>query len=215
MELKFTLIGDGTSDKVLINIIKWLLDDLYPTIPIRIEFADFGKFKNPPSKAIPNDQFAAAEKFYPFDFLIYHRDAEIIDLKVIDFRKKEVLSNLPEEKRKKVICIVPIKMMETWLLINQEAIKKASGNRNFKEIMNLPTINKLESFNNPKEELHNLLKKYSGLTGRRLSKFNVHLAVHFVAEYIEDFSILRNLKAFQIFESDLKQTVDIFINENK
>ncbi len=41
MELKFTLIGDGTSDKVLINIIKWLLDDLYPTIPIRIEFADF------------------------------------------------------------------------------------------------------------------------------------------------------------------------------
>lgn len=122
---------------------------------------------------------------------------------------------MPEEKRKKVICIVPIKMMETWLLINQEAIKKASGNRNFKEIMNLPTINKLESFNNPKEELHNLLKKYSGLTGRRLSKFNVHQAVHFVAEYIEDFSILRNLKAFQIFESDLKQTVDIFINENK
>lgn len=100
MELKFTLIGDGTSDKVLINIIKWLLDDLYPTIPIRIEFADFGKYKNPPSKAIPNDQFAAAEKFYPFDFLIYHRDAEIIDLKVIDFRKKRSFIQFARRKTK-------------------------------------------------------------------------------------------------------------------
>jgi hypothetical protein len=212
MELKLTLIGDGSSDKVIVNIIKWLLDDIYPTIPVKIEFADFGRIKNPPSKTSPNDQYITAKKYFPFDFLIYHRDAEIRDFDMIEIRKTEILNNLSEENRNNVICVVPIQMMETWLLINPEAIKQASENRNYRGIIDLPSINHLETFNNPKRKLFDLLKTSSELSGRRLSKFNVHQAVHFVAEYIEDYSILRNLSAFQVFESDLRQVIDPFIH---
>lgn len=42
--LKFTLIADGSSDAVLLNIVKWLLDDLYPTLPNEGQFADFRGF---------------------------------------------------------------------------------------------------------------------------------------------------------------------------
>jgi len=104
-------------------------------------------------------------------------------------------------------------MIETWLLINTDAIKKAAGNRNYKDNINLPAIKRLESIPNPKETLHELLKKTSGLKGRRLKNFNVHYAVHLVAENIKDYSPLRDLTAFKEFEKDLKEAVEIFLSE--
>ena len=93
--------------------------------------------------------------------------------------------------------------METWLLISEDALKKASGNRNYKGNINLPPINQLEKNQDPKSLLHTILKNCSGLKTRRLDKFNVHQAVHLVAEYIEDYSPLRQLYSFQKFENDL------------
>jgi hypothetical protein len=59
--------------------------------------------------------------------------------------------------------------------------------------------------------LHDLLKKASGLKGRNLKRFNVDKAVHLVVENIEDFSPLRKLEAFKIFETDLKSKMDHFL----
>jgi len=59
--------------------------------------------------------------------------------------------------------------------------------------------------------LHNLLADASGLKGRNLKKFNPDKAVHLVAEYIEDFSPLRKLDAFQAFENELRRVVDKYL----
>ncbi len=203
-EIKFTLIADGTSDKALVNIIKWLLDDLYPEVPNKVNFADFKYLKNPPlQKDIPS-RIKSALEYYPFDILIYHRDAETNNLQTIESRKKEILKNLAnDEDLYKVVFVIPVRMTESWLLIDVEAIRKAAGNRNYKGEIDIPSIYDIEKEPKPKELLHRLLKEASGNTGRRLKKFDPHKAVHLVAENINDFSILRNLKAFQRFEKDL------------
>ena len=206
--LKYTLIADGSSDKVLMNIIKWTLDDLYPRLPNEGIFADFRHLPKPPQKADIKNQVNDAAEYYPFDVLFYHRDAESSDNDIIEKRVTEIKSQLDNSYSSKTICVIPIRMMEAWLLFDEMAIKKAAGNRNYTGNFNLPSINKLEAENDPKKILHNLLMDASGLKGRSLKKFNVHKRVHLVAENIADFSPLKQLKAFKRFEQDLKDVID-------
>lgn len=209
MALKYTLIADGSSDKTLLKIIKWSLDNLYPTLPNEGSFADFRFLPNPPKGLM--GKVKSALILYPYDIVFIHRDAETTNSKIIEQRYNEIRVEIGEVEFDKTICVVPIKMMEVWLLIDKVAIKKASGNGNFSGEIILPTIKNLENQNQPKMLLHNLLADASGLKGRNLKKFNPDRAVHLVAEYIEDFSPLRQLVAFQAFENELRRVVDNYL----
>lgn len=208
-ELKYTLIADGSSDMTLLKIIKWSLDDLYPKVPNDGNFADFRKIPDPPKRL--SDKVRIAKLYYPFDILFIHRDSESTNASMIAQRSQEINVELQVADIDKTICIVPIKMMETWLLIDEDAIRKAAGNRNYRGRINLPTIRTLERESQPKELLHALLREASGKKGRNLKKFNIDKTVHLVAENIEDFSPLRNLVAFQSFENELKKVVDKYL----
>lgn len=204
--LKYTLIADGSSDKVLMNVIKWLLDDLFPSLPNEGKFADFRGLKNPPKKGDIAAQIARAGEYYPSDLVFYHRDAEIISKDIIKQRKAEIYDAVGNAGN--IVCVVPVVMMESWLLFDELAIKKAAENKNFSGDMQLPILHKMEDIKEPKTFLHQLLKTVSCKKGRNLNTFNVHSAVHLVAENISDFSPLRALSAFKVFENDLKTGVN-------
>ena len=150
-EIRVTLVGDGSSDKALINIIKWVLNDSFSGLAIKCVYADFRNLPKPPLKSQILEQIKYADKYYPFDILIYHRDAERTDNNVVQKRKEEVLNSLSSDYSNRVVCIVPIVMMETWLLIDEMSIKKAAGNRNYKDSINLPSVSSLETIKDPKE----------------------------------------------------------------
>ncbi len=202
--MTFTLLADGSSDKVLIHIIRWLLNDLYPKMTVSLQFADFTAWRDPP-KTLKEKIFLAHEN-YPCDVLFVHRDAEKNSQKAIQERKQEV-ADASTEKKGNIIVVVPIRMTEAWLLIDPEAIKKAAGNRYYKGKIVLPRLRDIENENDPKKYLLDLLKEASGLKGRQLSNFNGHQAIHWVAEYIETFEPLRELHAFKILEDDIKTTI--------
>ncbi len=208
-KLTYTLIADGSSDATLLKVIKWLLDDLYPQMITQEYFADFRGFRIAPKGL--KEKIIKAKEYFPFDILFVHRDAESVEPTMISKRVKEIEDSIEVDCVEKTICIIPVKMMESWLLIDAKAIKKAAGNRNYKEKINLPAIKNIEKIQQPKQQLHDLLKEVSGLKGRNLDRFNVNKAVHLVAENIEDFSQLRNLNAFQSFECQLKKVVDSFL----
>ncbi len=209
-ELKYILITDGSSDNILMSVIDWTLDVNYPELPIKGYWIDFRTF--PKKVDTISKKLAIAKQLYQFDVIFYHRDAETTDVKILDQRKREILGGIEdEETNKKTICVIPIKMMESWLLFDVEAIKKAAGNRHYNGILELPQIKRIEQEKQPKELLHQLLKTASGLKGRNLSRFNPHFAAHLVADNITDFSPLRKLKAFQVFEQDLKMVIDNFL----
>lgn len=211
--LKYTLIADGSSDITLMRIIKWSLNDLYPKLATEYNFADFRHFHKPPKSL--KQKVDSVNVYYPCDILFIHRDAEKNDCQLIDKRIEEIKNEIGNSEFERTVCVIPVKMMETWLLINEEAIKQASGNRNYNQPLNLPALRVLEKEKNPKAILHDLLKTASGLKGRRLSAFNPNYAVHLVAEYIEDYKPLRKLQAFNAFEMDLIHKVSIFLTKNE
>jgi len=212
-EIKYTLIADGSSDKTLLSIIKWLLDDLYPKVPTQGILADFRGLPNPPKTL--SQKLNLAKRYYPFDIVFVHRDAESINPKSIVQRQAEIQKEIGKSEYGKTVCIIPIKMMETWLLIDPEAIKKAAGNRNYAGKINLPALKKLEKENQPKKLLHELLLNASGLKGRNLRKFNVDKAVHLVSENIQNFGVLRELEAFSVFEKNLTAVLNVHFSENE
>lgn len=94
-------------------------------------------------------------------------------------------------------------MTEAWLLFDEPAIRLAAGNPNGKIPLDMPQISIIEEIPDPKEFLFQMLREASGLSGRRLKKFNTGECRIRITELISDFSPLRQLSAFQRLEIDI------------
>ena len=129
-EFKYKLISDGSSDRAFIPILTWLLEkDLNVESAIRPEWANFSRLPRLPKSL--SDKIIFALDLYPCDVLFIHRDAEKEPrenrLKEINIAiGKSNINDIP------VVCVVPVKMMEAWLLFDLKAIRKAAGNPNGK-----------------------------------------------------------------------------------
>ncbi len=198
-EITYTLLSDGTSDKALLPIIDWTIRKQHPDIVLQSQWADFSLLAIPP-KELP-ERIKQAIDLYPCDWLFIHRDGEKQPLadrrQEIDQAWQRVAGSYTVRT---VIGVIPVRMTEAWLLLNENAIRLAAGNPSGKQKLSIPGIKQLESLPDPKQTLQQLLRDASELSGRRLQKFNVSKAVQLVAENISDFSALTNLNAFLIFE---------------
>jgi len=201
-ELYYTLITDGTSDKALLPILRWLLIKLGVKVAIQPQWADLGSVKNPPKKL--HDRMAIAIDMYPCDILFVHRDAERepVENRVIEIRTAEKL--LVAENTPPIVCVIPIRMIEAWLLFDEPAIRKASGNPNGKQKLNLPNTSRTETIADPKIMLEQIQDIARGLGKHRKKDKIPNIRI---AEMIDDFEPLRNLTAFQELEKDLIYTL--------
>lgn len=210
--LCFTLISDGSSDKSLIPIIHWLLSQHYPNRPLDGEWADLARLPSPPQNLA--QKIVKGCQLYPCDILFIHRDAEkeSHDVRVdeiqhaVEDAQEILVAKSTQPLLPRYACVIPIRMSEAWLLFDIDCIRKAAANPNGKISLHLPSLNRLESLPDPKKILHELLCSASGLNGRNLKKFRPQSSVHRLAEYIDDFSPLRKLPAFQALEEEV-QTV--------
>lgn len=103
--------------------------------------------------------------------------------------------------------MIPVRMQEAWLLVDETAIRRAAGNPNGTAPLELPGSSRLEDLPDPKTVLHDTLRSASGLRGVRRRRLNVRASVHRVADFIDDLSELRRLRAFTRLEEDLQQAV--------
>ena len=201
--LRYTLVADGPSDRSLIPILTWLLRKSCGPRPIHGEFADLRRLPNPPRTLA--ERIDRGLELYPCDLLFVHRDAERAN---VEDRMAEIVRALRKTKAAPlpVICVIPVRMQEAWLLIDEAALRHAAGNPNGREPLNLPSVGTLEALPDPKDTLHDLLRRASGLRGRRLASFNERLSGHRVAEMIEDFRPLYRLTAFQRLTVEVGRT---------
>lgn len=207
-QLRYTLLSDGSSDASLIPILTWLLRSNGVVIPIQAEWADLGRLRLPEKPRL-SDKIRVSLDYYPCDLLFVHRDAET-EARIHRVQEIEAAFAAVDGQEQSVICVVPVRMMEAWLLFDETAIKWAAENRNFRGTLDLPAIQRLEDMPNPKELLHALLRQASGLNSRRLRRFSVQTSVRRLAEYLSDFSDfspLRQLNAFQALETDLRSLI--------
>ena len=198
MDLTYTLLTDGSSDRVLIPIINWALDQI-DGVRYNSQYAEVSL---KPSVGLFH-RAESAIKFYECDILFVHRDAESLAMtrRIAEINKKLGKLNKP------YIPVVPIRMTEAWLLVDEQAIRSAASNPNGKAKLNLPEVNNLEGLPDPKNVLFESLKLASELPPGRLRKFRPETCRHRVAELISDFSQLRNLSAFVQFENSLAESI--------
>ncbi len=203
--LRYTLLTDGSSDRALRRIIDWVLASLIAEsgggVTFVSDWADFRALPRPPRSL--GNRIALAIEYYPCDLLFIHRDAE---REPFDVRADEIRQALGGQQLRCAapIHLIPVRMMEAWLLFDEQAIREAAENSGSRVELDLPRITRIEEIADPKETLHQALRSASEYTGRRLRKFNVDKAVHRVAESTRDFSPLRQLAAFREFETSTR-----------
>jgi hypothetical protein len=107
--LKFTLVSDGSSDIVLLPILRWLLKSLGVTRQIEGKWADLRGLPNPPREL--NEKICKAVEMFPCQILFIHRDAERM-------RRNERACEISRAAKKAfhdhpsppLICVGPVRM---------------------------------------------------------------------------------------------------------
>ena len=205
-DLRYTLITDGSSDAALLPILTRTLRAHGVRCAIQPSLAETWAL---PSKAATLEaRIRTGIELYPCDLLFVHRDAENQDPAA---RRQEICRAaqqvLASSLNPTLVCVIPVRMQEAWLLISEEALRYAAGNRAGRQPLSLPQLQDLEDLPHPEHLLHELLRAASGLGSRRLKRFPVHQCALRVAEYIEDLTPLKGLSAFRQLEEDIEQAI--------
>jgi hypothetical protein len=141
---------------------------------------------------------------YPCDLLFVHRDSEGQDRAL---RIREIERHLAGGVPVPFVPLIPCRMQEAWFMCHEPSLREAAGNPNGRFALDIPAFRRLEHLPNPKADLEALLRKASGLRGRRLDQFRVGPAKHRLATLIPDFAPLRQLPAFLALEDDIATVV--------
>lgn len=196
------LICDGTSDFCIIDILEWIADENFPHLGFRFLVAR----EVVPAKDSLSIRLKKTETLYSPDLIICHRDAEHMPLKQ---RTEEILKAKVDGKvTPAVIPAVPVRMVESWLLFDEYAIRSAANNKNGQMKIEIPPLRKLEQLPDPKEILFTALKTASGLPPNRLRRFEEHKARARISGHLDSFAPLRNLEAFKEFENSFIEEVN-------
>jgi len=192
--LDFTLLSDGSSDAILIEPIAWLLRQ-HLSIPINGTWAELRHLRKPPKTT--RGKVEAALDLYPCDILFIHRDTEA----EAPAKRLEEIGAAVDGIPIRSVPVVTIRMQEAWLLIDEQALRRAAGNPNGRIAIDMPAIERLERIPNPKQVLHDLLLSASELTGRRRQKLRPGEKARRLGALIGDYGPLRSLSAFRAFET--------------
>ncbi|HLA28641.1 MAG TPA: hypothetical protein VJZ49_12170 [Syntrophales bacterium] len=202
--ISYVLLSDGSSDKMLMPILDWLLHRQCPNYAIDPKWADLRRLPHPPRELI--EKIRMTLELYEPDLLFIHRDAEN---QPFESRRKEITGALAGKTSPPAVCVIPVRMQEAWLLIDEKAIRKAAGNPNGRMPLRLPAIDTVESLPDPKELLFSLIREASGLSGTRLKKQKPEKHAHLVSQFIDDFELLQTLSAFRALEVELTTVIQI------
>ena len=122
MDIQYTLLSDGSSDRALLPILSFVLRE-GGAGTVERQWADLRRLRAPPA-TLP-DKIQTAVDLYPCDLLFIHRDAERAGY---DFRKREILDALEAAGIDvTAVCVVPVRMTEACLLIDERPIRSAAG----------------------------------------------------------------------------------------
>lgn len=203
MTIRYCLLSDGSSDRMLMPVLDWLLRRHCPRHALESQWADLGRLPRPPKTL--SDRIRKSLELYEPNLLFIHRDAERYSF---ESRHREVKAALMGQASPPTVCVIPVRMQEAWLLFDEKAIRRAAGNPNGRQSLQLPHLTTVEALPNPKEVLFTLIREASNLSSSRLKKFRPQQCAHLVAQAIDDFAPLQLVPAFRALESELVGVIE-------
>jgi hypothetical protein len=199
--LRYTLVSEGSSDRVLLPILRWLFDQHLEGFVLDGRWADPAEFTAEGHK-LP-EKIPAALLRYPCDVVFVHRDADDTDARPRYTEIQMAMKSLPDQP---FVCIVPVQEIEAWLVLNEGAIRSAAGNPGGSTKLSLPSKSRIERTAQPKELLKALLRE----AAPRKPRFSVGEMVTRIPDFIEDFAFLRGLSAFDQLEQDIAEFTRVY-----
>lgn len=174
MILRILFIGEGSSDSGITTHIRRVVSQHGRSAVITDPHAD--RLPPPPRKTVAAKLKAIKELGGEYDLVVLHRDGDREGrpprLAEITSAMQQVMPDVPH------VPVIPIRMTEAWLLLDEAAIRRVAGAPNGKMALNLPKAKNVESIADPKAVLKQTLANASGLTGRRLNQFNDRFSQH-------------------------------------
>lgn len=100
------------------------------------------------------------------DLVFVHRDAEAVqpEDRVAEVMAAALAAGIPESN---VVPVIPVRMTEAWLLLDEMAIRRVAGRPNDPAALSLPQASAVESIADPKALLHDVLLRAGKPSGRR------------------------------------------------
>lgn len=192
------LLADGSSDEPLGRHVAALAHR--HGVALDVVAPEFDRMDRPPGRRVKDRLTRMIEIDADFDILIVHRDSE----------RKAVVDRLAEIRQAvtsagvdwPTVPVVPVRMTEAWLLLDEPAIRAVAGRPTGTEALDLPPAAAVESEPNPKARLLHALAIASGLSGRRLGKFTRDFPAHRrqLLERLDRRGSVRTLTAWQALE---------------
>jgi hypothetical protein len=123
MELRYTLLSDGSSDRALIPILNWLLQIHLNDCAIRSEWANLRSLNKSLTSTL-EQRIRLSLDLYPCDLLFIHRDAEKEPHATRVNQILKAIAQLDSLISVPSVCVVPVRMTETWLLFDEIALRQ-------------------------------------------------------------------------------------------
>ena len=166
MTLRVLLVCEGTSDAGLLSHIQELLLQNGASDPVTEAWTRGRSL----AQRIEN----GLARFGECDLLMIHRDAD---------SQQETVNAGPEKRYEEVelaingagytgpwIGVVPVQETESWLLLDESAIREVVGNPRSSVPLHLPSPSRVEEISDPKQALQIALEVASERSGRRLAR---------------------------------------------
>ncbi len=156
-------VCEGTSDQPLADIVEYLFAERGRTL--RLSKPDFTVLRavrrDVRSKLVAGARLMDA----PFDVAVVHRDADNAGWEERRDEIEQAITLAGIECG--CIPVIPIRMTEAWLLLDEQEIRDVAGNPNGHNAIPLPKIHEVEGVANPKVLLQHCLLQAASVRGRR------------------------------------------------
>lgn len=207
MTVRALFLGDGPSDAPLGSHVAQLARR--HGVDVDVVSPDLRRLDPPPGLRVA-DRISAVFSFDDaFDLVIVHRDAEA---QAPADRAAEICAAVASVRPSlRSVPVVPIRMTEAWLLVDETEIRRVAGRPTGAEPLNLPAIHDIEHVPDPKSVLRRALDVASGARGRRLRAFQRDFGTYrrLLLESLDHAGPVATLSAWQTLE----QAVESVVNE--
>ncbi|MEU5024292.1 hypothetical protein [Streptomyces milbemycinicus] len=199
---------EGSSDTGLSDHIEAIGAEMGREIHVTVP--NLARLPNKPGHSV-KDKLRAAQRLSDdgqvYDLVVIHRDSDGIPPE----RRRGEIAEAVEQVSPGLahVPVIPVRMLEAWLLLDQTAIREVAGNPNGKVALGLPKLARAESVADPKELLRQVIATASEEKGRRLEKLQRRFSENRarLLQMLDREGPVQQLASWQAFTHDLREAL--------
>jgi hypothetical protein len=198
-------LAEGSSDFPLADMVEVLFLDR--GVELSLSRPDFSLLGRVPKDVRSRVDAGLALVGGNVDLMVVHRDADNAGTAL---RRREIENGIRSAGVDSgIVPVVPIRMTEAWLLLDESAIRQIAGNPRGRMPLSLPAITEVERKADPRSILPRCILEAANVTGRRRdrlgNRFNQNRRQ--LLERLDRDGVVNQLSGWQTLVADVEAVV--------